>query len=370
MRLLLALLPLPLLAGETIHVSNNEELNEALRRLKPHTTLSIGGGEYRGGWSVRGVEHLTIEGANSKDPPRFVGGKHAWHFSKCPNLTIRKMRITDQQLNGINIDDGGDYANPTKNVSVSGIRFFNIGPKGNCDSLKCSGIDNLKITRCRFEGWGGQAIDFVGCHKATISDCSFAGKEGYSQASGIQLKGGSEEVLVENCTFNNAGTRPINVGGSTGLAFFRPPGAKYEARNITVRGNTIIGSLCAVAFTGVDGAEFTRNLIQYPEKWILRILQETNEPGFAPCRKVNFHHNVILYKRSSVRTPVNIGAHTVPETFTFHHNLWFASDKPRQSKPVLPTKETDGFYLFDPKLKSDEYGTKVTSPVALEILGK
>ena len=365
MRLLLSLLPLPLLAGDTITVRNNEELADALRNIQPHTTLKIGGGEYRGGWSVQGVDHLTITNSG-KTSPRFIGGNTAWHFSKCDHLSISSMVCSGQKLNGINIDDGGDYANSTKNVSVSGIRIYDTGPKGNTDALKCSGIDNLKIIQCDFEGWGGQAIDFVGCHKSTISDCTFTGKDGYSQASGIQLKGGSKDITVENCTFKNAGTRPINVGGSTGLAYFRPPGSKFEARRITIRNNTIEGSLCAVAFTGVDGAEFSRNLIINPEKWIMRILQETNEPGFPPCRKVNFHHNVIVYKKSQVRIAANVGANTAPETFTFNNNLWFASDRPKESKPVLPTKETDGFYLFDPRLKDSE----VTSPVALEILGK
>lgn len=370
-RLLLALLPLPLLAGETIRVSNNEELAAALRNIQPHTTLEIGPGEYRGGWSVRGVDHLTILAGGKKSSPQFIGGKSAWHFSRCNNLKVSRITCSGQTTNGINIDDGGDYANPTKNVSISGVRITNIGPKGNTDALKCSGIDHLTITDCRFQGWGGQAIDFVGCHKSTISDCTFTGKDGYSQASGIQLKGGSEDITVENCTFNNAGTRPINAGGSTGLAYFRPPGAKFEARRITIRDNTIQGSLCAVAFVGVDGAEFTRNLVIYPEKWIMRILQETTAPGFPPCRKVNFHHNVIVYKKSQVRTPANIGANTAPQTFSFHNNLWFAADKPKESKPVLPTKESEGLYLFDPGLKINEYGPpEVTSPVALEVLGK
>ena len=299
-------------------------------------------------------------------PPQFIGGTFAWHFSKCNNLKLSGIGCSKQTINGINIDDGGDYAQSTKKVSISNIRISSIGPKGNTDALKCSGIDHLTISGCRFQGWGGQAIDFVGCHKAMISKCSFSGIDGSSQASGVQLKGGSEDITIENCTFKNAGSRPINVGGSTGLAYFRPPGAKFEARRITIRDNTIEGSPCAVAFTGVDGAEFTRNLIIYPEKWIMRILQETTEPGFPPCRKVKFHHNVIIYKKSQVRTPANIGANTAPETFIFNNNLWFASDKPKDSKPILPAKETESLYIFDPGLKNNE----VTSPIALEVLGK
>ena len=66
--------------------------------------------------------------------------------------------------------------------------------------------------------------------------------------------------------------RPLNLGGSTDPAYFRPPGAKHEASQIIVRGNTIEGGLCSAAFVGVDGAEFTGNTLLFPGKWIFRIL--------------------------------------------------------------------------------------------------
>ena len=165
-----------------------------------------------------------------------------------------------------------------------------------------------------------------------------------SANAGIQLKGGSSDIVVENCHFTNAGERPLNLGGSTGLPYFRPQDSKHEAARLIVRNNTIEGSLCAAAFVGMDGAEFAGNTIRYPEKWIFRILQETREPGFAPCRNVLVKDNRITFRRSQVRTDVNIGGGTAPETFRFENNHWLAEDEPQTSKPRLPVEEKGGVY--------------------------
>jgi hypothetical protein len=95
---------------------------------------------------------------------------------------------------------------------------------------------------------------------------------------------------------------------------------------------------------GVDGAEFIDNRILYPSKWIFRILQQTKEPGFAPCRNVLVKGNHITFRRSQVQTDINVGAGTSPETFRFENNQWLAEDNPPASKPKLPTEEQGGVY--------------------------
>ncbi|MCB1091974.1 MAG: hypothetical protein KDL87_10605, partial [Verrucomicrobiae bacterium] len=177
----------------------------------------------------------------------------------------------------------------------------------------------------------------------------FIGREGFSATAGVQLKGGCSEITVEKCHFTDAGERPLNLGGSTGLEYFRPQEAKYEAASLIARENVIEGSLCAAAFVGVDGAEFTDNTLLYPQRWIFRILQETTAPGFVPCRKVRIAGNRIVFRRSQIRSDINVGAHTAPETFTFEGNHWFAEDRPEASKPQLPVEESGGVYGKDPR---------------------
>jgi hypothetical protein len=113
---------------------------------------------------------------------------------------------------------------------------------------------------------------------------------------------------------------------------------------LVVRNNIIEGSPCAAAFVGVDGAEFVGNTVLYPSKWIFRILQETTEPGFTPCRNVVIRDNRITFRRSEVQTDINIGEGTLPETFRFENNHWLADDRSQASKPRLPVEEKGGVY--------------------------
>jgi hypothetical protein len=333
----------PLLAT-THEVDTSAGLSRALGSLKAGDIVRIAPGDYRAGHFVSGIENLTIEASDPANPPHFKGGKEAWHFSRCPGLTLRNLKVSGQSANGINLDDGGKRDQPVAKVLLEGLTVSEIGPDGNFDAIKCSGLEDLTIRNCTISGWGGQAIDFVGCHKSLITGCIFTGKPGYSQHTGPQFKGGSEDILIEKCRFKDAGQRPIQAGGSTGMDYFRPPGAKYEARRITIRENTIDGGMCATAFTGVDGAEFTGNTVSYQKKWIFRILQETKAGGFPPCRNVVVSNNSFVFQRTEVREELNIGPDTAPETFRFENNRWLAKDKPEASTPKLPVAEKGGTY--------------------------
>lgn len=335
--------------AEVVTVRDDGELTVVLRKLTPGMTLMIAPGEYQGGHSVHGVESLTVEALDPKNPPHFKGGANAWHFSRCGDLTLRHLRVSGQSGNGLNLDDGGDLARPVNGITIEHLEISDIGPKGNHDGIKGSGLDGMTIRDCTISGWGGQGIDLVGCHKSLITGCRLVGKPGFTASAGIQLKGGSSHVTVEKCRFVNAGERPVNVGGSTGLAYFRPKGVNHEARCIIVRDNVIEGSLCAAAFVGVDGVEFTGNTILFPQKWVFRILQETTAEGFVPCRNVLIKDNRIIFRRAQVQIEVNIGDGTAPETFRFEQNHWFAEDRPQVSKPRLPAVEINGIHGSDPR---------------------
>lgn len=336
-------------AGPVVVVRDAAQLRAALGALKPGTTLRIGPGEYPGGQSVSGVERLTVEALDAKNPPHFKGGAGAWHFSRCDGLTVRHLRVSGQRANGLNLDDGGQLARPVRGVTLEGIEVSDIGAQGNHDAIKVSGLTGLTVRDCVITGWGGQGIDLVGCHQTLITGCRFTGKPGFSASAGVQIKGGSSDVTVEKCRFTNAGERALNIGGSTGLPYFRPTDARHEAARVIARDNVIEGSLCAAAFVGVDGAEFTGNTVLFPERWVFRILQETTDARFVPSRNGVVKSNRIVFRAAQVREVVNVGGGTAPETFRFEGNQWFAEDRPAASKPRLPVAEKDGVYGRDPR---------------------
>jgi len=344
-----------------VDVTDDAALQAALRRAAPGTVIRIAAGRYQPGVFVTGLKGaperpIVIEGADPEKPPLFEGGKVGWQLSDCEHVTLRNLAVRGQQANGINIDDGGSFDTPARHIVLEKIHVADVGPQGNCDGIKLSGVDDFNVRDCTVEGWGGQAIDMVGCHRGVIESCTFRGKPGFSQSTGPQTKGGSSQIAIRRCLFLDAGGRAVNLGGSTGLAYFRPRGALYEARDIRVEACTFVGSQAPVAFVGVENAVVRYNTIYRPGKWVIRILQETTEPGFAPCRNNRFERNLVVSRRADVQIAVNVGPHTRPDTFTFADNLWFCEDRPQASRPDLPAAETGGVYGVDPRLAALEGG--------------
>jgi parallel beta helix pectate lyase-like protein len=369
-----ALLGLLLLAGTAFaaeqRVENDEQLRKACARLSAGDVLLLAPGEYRGGLMLADVtgrpgRPIVIAGADREHPPVFVGGSEAIHLTRPQHVVLRDLVVRGQPGNGINIDEGGPGKGAAHHVTVERVRFEQIGPRGNHDALKLSGLTDFEVKGCTFEGWGGSGIDMVGCRRGTIEGCTFRGREDCSQQSGVQAKGGSAAVTIRNCRFEAAGARAVNLGGSTGLAFFRPADAPYEAQGLTVEGCRFRDSETFVAFVGVDGAVVRRNTFVRPRRWVLRILQETTGERFAPCRGGRFEQNLVVFRNSELHRFVNVGPHTAPETFVFRGNAWFALDGERAEdhRPNLPTPETDGRHGEAPGLDPTTLSLPEKSPL-------
>lgn len=343
---LVFLFPVNSLAVE-IQIADSRALSRALGDLEPGTVLSLAPNVFQGSLYIRGAagtaeQPITIQGVDPNDPPVFMSGNQAMHLADCSFITLRNLKVIGFPLNGINIDDGGSFDTPAHHIVLENVTILETGPTGNHDALKLSGVDRFQVRNCRFEGWGGSGIDMVGCHDGVIEGCHFVGRSGFSQSNGVQLKGGTENVKVQYCHFKDAGHRSVNLGGSTGLQFFRPEVGDFEARNITIASNRFEGSMAPIAWVTADVGHVHHNTIILPDKWILRILQESQDSRFKPCHDGLFEHNTIIYD-SQVRVFVNVGPGTAPETFTFRHNVWIDLDRNRQ--PTLPVPEEGGLYF-------------------------
>jgi hypothetical protein len=339
----------PELGAAEIRVQSSSQLQAPIQNLTPGTTILLAAGTYQGNIYVQGATGaeqapIVIAGTDPNSPPVFSGGRQAIHLSDCRHLILRNLKVVGFPSNGINIDDGGSFETPAHHITLENVTILQTGPKGNHDALKMSGVDHFTVRRCHFEGWGGSGIDMVGCHHGVVEDCTFVGREGFSQSNAVQLKGGTENVLVQTSLFKNAGQRAVNLGGSTGLQFFRPKAGDYEAKNITIAGNRFVGGQTPIAWVTADGGHVHHNTIVCPEIWLLRILQETKDPQFRPSHGGIFENNLVIYD-SRIRDFVNIGPGTAPETFVFSHNAWL--DMNGRGKPTLPTAEKDGLYQIE-----------------------
>ncbi len=335
-------------------VRDDADLGRALTQARPGTIIRIAPGEYWGGHAakLRGSKKkpIIVEAADAKKPPVIKGGNGGLHLVSSEYVTLRDLVIEGASGNGLNIDDGGSIEKPAHDIRLERITVRDIGPRGNRDGIKLSGVDRFAVIDCVLERWGdgGSGIDMVGCHEGEIRGCTFRHGDTVG-GSGIQAKGGCRKIAIRRCRFEHAGRRAVNLGGSTGKPYFRPAKARYEAKDLAVEDCVFIGSSSPVAFVGVDGAVVRHCVFYRPKRWLFRILQESRGEAFAPCRNGVFTDNIVAFRSDEIRTMVNVGPGTKPDSFRIASNTWYCLDAPKRSRPTLPVREKDGQHGEDPR---------------------
>lgn len=337
-------------------------LGEAARAATPGDRIVVHAGRYGATYLERlqGTEAapIAIVAAAGEAPPVFGDAGEALHLVDPAWVVLDGLVVENCTDNGINIDDGGDYATPAGPLVARNLEIRDIGPSGNRDALKLSGLDRFVIHRCRFLRWGdaGSGIDMVGCHEGLIAGNVFEHTPGNVEANAVQAKGGSRDVEVRGNLIRHAGGRGVNLGGSTGDAYFRPPAVGYEASDIRVVANVFVGSQAPVAFVGCENACLVaHNTIVRPERWVLRILNE--RPDLVPlARDGRFLFNIVVVD-SALRTFANIGPDTDPASFAFAGNLWFHADDAGFTMTGVPNDagaplaQSDALVQQDPRFR-------------------
>jgi hypothetical protein len=354
-------------AAADVVVRNAEEFRQAAARATPGTRVLLAPGTYPGGFHFANLQGETnrpiiLAAADPAHPPVIQGAATGLHFSRPAFVELHDLVISNMTGNGLNIDDAGMFDTPAHHVVLRGLKVSEVGPGGNHDGIKLSGVVDFRVENCLIERWGtggGSGIDMVGCHRGVIESNLFRHTDSVG-STGVQAKGGTSQLAVRRNRFENAGGRAVNIGGSTGRQFFRPPlksGEHSEAKDIRVEGNTFIGGGAPVAFVGVDGASVRFNTIYHPKRWAVRILQENRAPDFVPSRHGEFSDNLVAFdSRDWAEGGVNIGSGTAPQTFRFARNWWYCLDEPARSRPKLPVEEAAGVYGKAPMFRDAAHG--------------
>lgn len=348
-----------LLPAQILHVGPGQsypDLSQAVQVVQPGDTILIHAGTYPGGGCFSNLQGtvnqwITIKNAPG-DSPVFEAGGTAFQLTDPAYLRISGLIFQHQTGNGLNIDDGGSYDTPAHHVVFDGCVFRNMNASGNNDLLKLSGLDSFEIRNCQFLNGspGGSGIDMVGCHAGVIEHNYFE-QQG---SNSIQAKGGTAWIRIQGNYFKDGGQRALNLGGSTGLQFFRPDTAHYEAAHLQVFSNLFVGSWAPIAYVGAVYVDVVNNTFYKPENWVIRILQETVDPDrFFACGDNSFLNNII-YLDHNLNTETNIGPNTRPETFLFSNNLWFNSFLPNWSGPDTPTPDQNQILNADPLFADPE----------------
>jgi hypothetical protein len=365
---MMSALPSPPAAGVTIVVSTTAEFRSALAAATAGTTVSVRPGNYEGGYHRRDLigtaaAPVVITAADPAAPPVFVGGSDGLGLSHAQYVTLRDLVFERAQQNGINVDDGQRADTSSHHVTFTRVVVRDI-PNGNRDGIKLSGVNDFVIENTTIERWGsdGSAVDMVGCHRGVIRNSVFRHTPGMPVGNGLQMKGGTTTVTITGNRFEHAAGRAVQLGGETGLQFFRPqPPGPFEVKDVVVERNVFVGGETAVAFVSSDGGIFRFNTIYLPTKYLFRILQENDGPGFVHSRNGVFSDNIVYWTGTRV---VNIGANTEPASFTLARNAWYRADDPAQSRPELPSPEVGGLYGVDPQFVAApvDLHTRLTTP--------
>lgn len=339
----------------SLRVHSDEELRNALQQVSPGGTILIAPGQYRGGLSVDSLQGkkgmpITITGSDPSKPPVFEGGTSGIHFVRPEHVEFRHATISGARHNGLNCDDGGEYEKPSPNLTLKHLKVINCGTDGNHDGIKLSGIRNFRVERCHIEKWGekGSGIDHVGCSQGVISDSVLIHGD-FPAGSGIQAKGGSHDIKILRTRFVNAAGRSVNLGGSTGIAYFRPPNAPFEAKNLVVADCHFTGSMAPIAFVGIDGGLVRHCSLENPTRWVVRVLQESTDERFVRCRNGIFERNRITYDPNQISTLINVGAETEPDSFLLRGNSWIqrgGNAGGHGGNRSLPIPEVDGGFVL------------------------
>lgn len=295
------------------------ELSRAARQAAPGDLILVAPGKYRSViLDAKGAPAapIVIAGEKPDDRPVFAGMLYlpdaAW-------LTLRDLAIEaegDELFNGINADDGGDGV-PSRGLRFERIRF----EVGAGNGLKLAGVDDFVVRDCEFVHWSKTALDMVGCHRGLIRECSFeAAQEVFH---GVQIKGGSSDVVVRDSRFEGPAARWINIGGGTSPELFRPRDARYEAANILVESNWIIGGAAAIVFDAAIDSTARNNILQSQRRFVFRILNSSRGwADFEGCRDGAIENNFVLYRSDAIEAPFNLGYGADWRSFRLSSNIW------------------------------------------------
>jgi hypothetical protein len=355
--------------AEQFIVSNDAQLDAAFAAAVANGSsisdeILLSPGTYQGGIFVSGLNNVTIRSLDAAQQAVIQGGSQdGLLLRSAVDVTVQDLQIRDYGVVGLHFDDGGAAGFPgsaSRNITVRNVA---IDGAGSNDGMKMSGVIGFHVDGVRITNWSttDSGFDMIGSHNGLVENSFFSASNLQSNGYGIRAEGGSKNIViranrVEMPSDNGDGnSRAIQLGGATQASSLRfiDGDSGYEANNVTVEGNIVIGGGQAFTWVNIDGGVVHHNIVQQPDTRIFRIQNENQGSEVVDTQNGSLLDNIIIFDNGLSNTYSN-SAETQPNTFSFARNQWFNVDNPANSTPNLPAPEIDGVVGVDPQVNVND----------------
>lgn len=350
-------------------VAPGDEWGRLAQRVRPGDEIILMPGRHRPATfdALRGTkdQRITIRGVAPDHPAVIVAEQYGLVLHRPQYVTIEHLIITDASINGLLIDD--DQTAPesaTSGVQVTPestehqahepvlahLRIHNVkvqrtGPRGDRHAILIHGLRQVHLEGVQIGGWGGSAIELVGCRDIDIKRCDFKGLADHSQSQAIVVRAGSQHVRIEHCRFKNLSGHIVVLGGVSEIDEFRPnlaptdeTGSSFEARSVQLTGCVFLGGTCPLAMVNALDCLVRNNTFVRPREAVFCIVNQQTDPRVASSQRGIFGANLTVWEPGDLRRLASVEPGAAVESFVMEQNLWWSSEPPdvRASHGSLP----------------------------------
>jgi len=267
---------------------------------------------------------IRVGGAEGTRPVIDLLGRTEFRISGS-YILLENVEIVNGKGNNLHLAPSGE---DVRNIIVRNCKIWRLarGPgaaiKLNRNNPKSAGLERVYIEECDLsEAKKNAVVDGVGVSKVVVRG-SFI-HDNSQGSSGIFLKGGSSDVLIEgNLIARIRGNSAVKLGGSTGDRFFNPEHPDQEGVKQIARNNLVVD--CDDAVFEVRGCRDCRiynNSVVSQTSFAIFRLQTGRSAGGQPSQNddIEIVNNLVFATGGNPQFARNDGG---PGGFRFRSNLW------------------------------------------------
>jgi hypothetical protein len=322
-------------------VSPGQNWQALAPKVKPGDEIILMPGAHRPAvfTSLRGTinKPITIRGLDREHPAEIAAEHEGLAFHRAQHVILQDLTITGAKISGLVFDDlGEDGASPSgfnDQIVLRRVSVIRTGPRGERHAITLAGVRGAFLDGCRAEGWGGSAVEIVGCRGVEIENCLFKGLDDHTQDCGIRARAGSVEIRIDRCRFEQGGVTAVSLGAISRIEDFRPPipvdatsASIPEVARSQVTRCLIVDSQCAVAFVSSDDSLVRANTIIRPRQYVLWLTGSSADPRIARARRGVFGDNLVVWTAEDLEQLARVDDAANPESFVMEQNLWWSPD--------------------------------------------